>query len=193
MDFLTFREEILSCNDCETRFGFKPVPIIFGNNGSKIFQLSQAPSQNVHLTKKPFNDLTGKKLKYSWYQISDMTFYNPDNFYISAFSHCFPGKNKNGGDKVPTTYCAKKWLRQEMEVVNNEIYIIIGRKVSSYLFPSADYDELIFCDQLLNGKMTFVLPHPSPLNIAWFKKHPDFERERIVYIRKVVWKTLGLV
>lgn len=192
MSFLDFKNELLSCRDCEARFGFKPVPILFGSSSSKIYQISQAPSQNVHLTKKPFTDNTGKKLKYEWYQVSDETFYNPDNLYISSYSHCFPGKNKNGGDKVPTAYCANKWLEQEMGVIDNLLYIIIGRKISSYLFPGVAYEELIFRDQKLNGKTAFVLPHPSPLNAAWFKRNPDFEKNRMVYIRKEIWKVLGL-
>ena len=192
MVFSDFKAQLQQCSDCECRFGFKPIPIIHGNEMAKVFQISQAPSNNVHITKKPFNDNTGKKLKYEWYKITDDVFYNPCNFYISAFSHCFPGKNNKGGDKVPTKYCADKWLKREMELVDNVIYLIIGRKASSYLFPKIDYRELIFNDQNLNGKKAFVIPHPSPLNRDWLKKNQDFEKRRIVYIREVLWKSLNL-
>jgi len=192
MTFSEFEIQIRLCCDCEKRFGFKPIPIIHGDSNAKIFQISQAPSNNVHITKRPFNDNTGKKLKYEWYKITDSTFYNPANFYISAFSHCFPGKNNKGGDKVPTKYCADKWLRKEMSLVDNCIYVIIGRKASSYFFPKIEYRELIFNDQTLNGKKTFIIPHPSPLNRDWLKKNPDFEDKRILYIRRELWKTLNL-
>ena len=42
----------------------------------KIMQISQAPSLNVHNTLKPFNDLSGKKLREKWYDIDDETFYD---------------------------------------------------------------------------------------------------------------------
>lgn len=191
MNFITLREQILACTDCESRFGFKPIPIVHGEQSSKILQISQAPSQSVHLTQKPFNDSTGKKLRYEWYRISDEDFYNTKNFYISAIAHCFPGKNRNGGDNPPPKYCADKWLRKEIEFVNHEIVILIGKKAADYFFPKANYESLIFEDQLLNGKPTFILPHPSPLNMHWLKVHPEFEQGRLAEIRKVVWRTIG--
>ena len=65
MDFNELKENILACQDCKAKFGFSPVPIFHGNQHAKIMQISQAPSNHVHLTKKPFNDPTGAKLKYS--------------------------------------------------------------------------------------------------------------------------------
>jgi uracil-DNA glycosylase family 4 len=192
LDFERLKEGILRCNDCETKFGFKPIPIIHGNKYSKIFQISQAPSKNVHLTKKPFNDSTGKKLKYKWYQISDDIFYSKDNFYISALSHCFPGKNSKGGDNLPPISCAKQWLKKEIEIVKNELFIIIGGKAANFLFPNEDYNKLIFKNNTLNDILTIVLPHPSPLNIRWYKEHPEFEKERLPEIRQIIWNVLKI-
>ena len=192
MIFNELKTNILSCNSCIEKFGFKPIPIIHGNEKSKVFQISQAPSKNVHITGKPFNDHTGRKLKYQWYKISDDVFYNEDNFYISALSHCFPGKNTNGGDRLPPISCAKKWLQQEMNVVNNELFIIIGRKAANFLFPGGDYSDLIFNDQEINGKLALVIPHPSPLNIKWLKDNPEFETIRLPIIRRYLQNVLNI-
>ena len=54
--FLNLREQILSCRQCQSDFGFEPHPIVFGNPSAKIMQISQAPSRTVHNTGKPFND-----------------------------------------------------------------------------------------------------------------------------------------
>ena len=192
MNFDELTEAILKCNDCETKFGFHPIPILHGTVNSKIFQISQAPSHNVHLTRTPFNDSTGKKLKYEWYRVNDDVFYNKDNFYISALGHCFPGKNSKGGDKLPPKYCSDKWLRKEINLVNNILFIIIGAKAAKYFFPHSEYNDLIFRDSNLNGKTTIVLPHPSPLNIKWFKDHPDFESNRLPEIRAIILNILGV-
>jgi len=192
-NFSILRQSILDCTDCESKFGFKPIPIVHGSVNSRIFQISQAPSNNVHITRKPFNDSTGKKLKYDWYQIKDEVFYDEDNFYITSLSHCFPGKSKNGGDKLPPMSCAKKWLNKEIATVNNEIFIIIGGKAAKFLFPDMDYTELIFRDNIINNKLAIVLPHPSPLNVKWFKDHPEFEETRLPYIRNKVWEVLGII
>jgi uracil-DNA glycosylase len=52
MDFNEMKVKILMCQDCKGKFGFTPVPIFHGNERSKIMQISQAPSNNVHITKK---------------------------------------------------------------------------------------------------------------------------------------------
>lgn len=174
------------CKLCKERFGFEPHPIFFGNVNSKIVQISQAPSATVHETLKPFTDQSGKKLKYEWYQISDEEFYNPDNFYIAALAHCYPGKDKNGNDRMPPKICYETWIKKELELINNEIYVIIGAKSAKTFFPKDNFNELIFKDNYINGKLAIVLPHPSPLNIKWFKDHPEFMQNRIIKVRKKI-------
>jgi len=190
MTFEKLKQDILNCRACVEKFGFDPVPVVRGTANSKIMQISQAPSYNVHLTSKPFNDASGNKLKYQWYKITDEVFYNEDNFYITAMAHCYPGKNPKGGDKPPPLSCAKKWLLKEMEFVDNKLFIIIGSYASKFLFPKENFNDLIFKDNYIDGKLTLVLPHPSPLNIRWFREHPEFEAERLPYIREKVWSVL---
>ncbi|MCI5836104.1 MAG: hypothetical protein MR227_05420 [Firmicutes bacterium] len=49
-----------------------------------------------------------------------------------------------------------------------------------------DFNELIFKNNYFNEKLTIVLPHPSPLNIKWFKDHPGFMKKRILEVRKII-------
>lgn len=189
-NFSDLIKEIKSCRDCRSLFGFEPNPVFTGNENAKILQISQAPSQNVHNTSKCFNDASGKKLRGEWYQISDEDFYNDDNFYISGVGHCYPGKNPNGGDKKPPKHCADKWLHQEIKFVNSKIIVLIGRYPAQYFFPKMDFSELIFNNQEIDGKLTIVLPHPSPLNQKWFKDHPNFETKRLPEIRKIIHEVL---
>lgn len=189
-EFLELQKQIKECQECKEMFGFVPQPIVWGHQKAKIMQISQAPSLLVQETKRPFNDLSGKRLRKNWYQISDAMFYNQDFFYITSIAHCYPGKSKHGGDRIPPKNCAKKWLYQEMEIVDNEIFIVIGSHAAKFLFPNKNFTELVFHDQTLQGKLTFVLPHPSPLNQRWFKQHPDFEAKRITRIRNKIKSVL---
>jgi len=50
---------------------------------------------------------------------------------------------------------------------------------------------LAFKNLEINNTLCFVLPHPSPQNIKWFKDHPDFEKERLPSIRKAIRKIIG--
>ena len=178
------------CTICKENFGFDPHPIVLGNANSKIVQISQAPSATVNKTLKPFTDQSGKRLKYDWYQINDDIFYNPNNFYIAALAHCYPGKDKNGNDKIPPKICYDKWIKKELEYINNSLYIIIGAKAAKVFFPNENFNDLVFKNNYINNKLALVLPHPSPLNIKWFKDHPDFMNKRIIEIRNIIKEIL---
>ena len=179
-------KQIRKCTYCEEHFGFTPHPVVWGSENSKIVQISQAPSNNVHHSLKPFTDMSGKTLKYEWYQITDEIFYNQEYFYIGALAHCYPGKDKNGNDKLPPKCCFKKWVEKEIQYVNNEIYIIIGARAAKVFFPNKNFEELVFKNNYWNNKLTIVLPHPSPLNKRWLKEHPQFLNERIIEIRNII-------
>lgn len=78
--------------------------------------------------------MSGKTLKYEWYNISDDVFYDENNFYIAALAHCYPGKNKQGNDKNPPKCCFSRWILKELELIDNKMYIIIGAKAAKAFF-----------------------------------------------------------
>jgi uracil-DNA glycosylase family 4 len=190
LKFDELKKSILKCRECEEKFGFKPNPVVHGKAKTKIFQISQAPSKNVHMTGKPFTDASGKKLVEQWYGISYDKFYNEDNFYITALAHCFPGKTKSGGDRLPPSVCTKKGLIKEMDVVEKELYIVIGSRAAKFLFPNVDFKELVMNTYKLGDIDVIVLTHPSPLNIKWFKDNPEFYDYRLEEIRQRVKATI---
>lgn len=192
MKFDELKRNIINCKYCEDMFGFRPNPIFWGDINSKIVQISQAPSNNVNNSGKPFTDMSGKTLKYDWYKISDEDFYNTSNFFIGALAHCYPGKDKNGGDRLPPKCCFDKWVEKELKLINNDIYIIIGARAAKMFFPDEKFDDLVFNNNYYNNKLTLVLPHPSPLNKKWLKDHPDFMNKRIVDIRKTINEILDI-
>lgn len=191
--FNKLKQEILNCRRCREKFGFEPHPVVMGNANSRIIHISQAPSQNVYNTLKPWNDASGNRLRNEWYHISDEVFYNPDNFYFTSIAHCYPGKSSNGGDRLPPKICAKTWLVREIEAVNNKMFILVGSKAADFFFPNKDFTSLVFKDHVINGKSAYVLPHPSPLNIKWFKDNPDFLNVRVKEIETKVHEVLEMI
>jgi uracil-DNA glycosylase family 4 len=185
------QNQISRCRLCRDLFGFEPHPIVMGNHKAKIMQISQAPSKRVHETGLPFNDSSGKKLREEWYGISDKDFYNPDIFYITSMAHCYPGKSQGKGDRHPPKICSQQWLLKEMALVDNEIYIIIGRFAAEFFFPKEKLTSLVFENKQINGKPAYILPHPSPLNIKWFKDYPEFLNNRISNIQKEIKRIIS--
>ncbi len=168
----------------------EPRPVVHGNPGAPILQVSQAPGKKVHETGIPFNDASGRRLRQDWYQISDAQFYDPDLFYITSMGHCYPGKGKTG-DKKPPRCCFDLWTRREIELKpGTRMMLVIGREAASRLFPKREFTELVFQDQEYDGIPCYVLPHPSPLNVRWFRMHPEFETQRMPVIREKLHQVL---
>lgn len=180
------KTELRACRECQDLFGFEPRPVCMGNSSAKIMQVSQAPSIHVHNTGRSFNDISGRRLRGEWYKISDETFYDPNVFYITSVGHCYPGKSKHKGDNPPPKICAQKWLSREIDMVNNKMYILVGKAAADFFFPRADFTELVFSDHTIRGLPAYVIPHPSPLNVRWFKDNPDFERTRVEDVRNAI-------
>jgi len=185
--FLKFRQKIQKAALRE--FGKNIYPL-WGNQNAKIVSISQAPSLSVIKYQKPFFDKSGQRLRREWYKVSDEVFYNPDNFYFTAIGKAFPGKNKKGGDNKPDYNWANRWLKKELSFLSPKLFLVVGRVAAEFFFPKKDFTELVFADQELNGKPAIVLPHPSPVNIKWFKDHPDFEKKRLPVIRKYIHLSL---
>lgn len=102
----------------------------------------------------------------------------------------FPGKDKKGGDLKPSLKFAKEWLPKELSYLKPNLYLVIGRLAAEFFFPRRAFLDLVSSDQQINGKLALVLPHPSPLNIKWFKDNPTFEKLRIPIIRKYIHQSL---
>ncbi len=86
MKFEQLKEKIKNAITVKKNLDLSHIQFFWGNQNSKIVQISQAPSKNVHQNLKPFTDMSGKTLKYEWYKIADDDFYNTDNFFYWSIS-----------------------------------------------------------------------------------------------------------
>lgn len=191
-ELMNLQKQIVQCRLCRDTFGFEPHPIVQGTHRARIMQISQAPSKRVHQTGRPFHDASGKKLRGQWYRIPDEVFYHPDCFYIVSMAHCYPGKAPGGGDRRPPRICSEQWLQKEMALVGNELYLIVGGVAAAFFFPGEKMSSLAFEDRQINGKPAYILPHPSPLNMKWFRDYPQFEQKRVFEIQRAVHRVLGI-
>ena len=190
-----FQTRIKGCRYCKDSLGleFEPRPVVWGKGCAPIVIIGQAPSLSASLCGRPFSkdlttpDASGRRL-ISWLGVSERVFFDERVFYITGVAHCYPGRGK-GGDAPPPRVCAEMWLGEELSHLSPKLYIILGRHAASWAFPKRPFEELVFSDVSFRGKSAIVLPHPSPANRGWFRKHPGVE-SRLVKLKGLVREIL---
>ncbi len=164
------------CTHCPDMIG----PVILGRPvASKIIQIGQAPGPYEGRLGQPFAWTAGKTL-FKWYEsigADEETFRS--RVYMAAVCRCFPGKNPNGGDRVPSreeiTQCSE-WLRREVEILKPELVIPVGKLAIAQMLKAtrlADGVGQVHRVTYLGAEMDAIpLPHPSGLS-TWFKTEPS--------------------
>lgn len=195
MSLAEFQQRLKGCRYCRDvlGLGFEPRPVVWGKERAPIVIIGQAPSLSASLCGRPFSkdlekpDASGRRI-ISWLGVTEDVFFDQEIFYITGVAHCYPGRGK-GGDLPPPRVCAEKWLEEELSYLSPKIFIVLGRYAASWAFPKMSFEELVFGELRFKGKPAVVLPHPSPANRGWLKKHPRVER-RLVVLREIVRRVL---
>lgn len=175
------------CNDLP----LGPQPLLQASAEAKILIASQAPGSKTHEKGRPFDDLSGKRLR-QWLGVTEDQFYDPRLFAIIPMGFCFPGTGK-GGDLPPRPECAPAWREPLMQALPNvKLTLVLGQyaldwhlgeKKSRTLTETVQRWQEFWPDHL-------PLPHPSPRNIRWFKANPWFEEDVIPVLQERVSKLI---
>lgn len=154
--------------------------------------VGQAPGRRVHETGIPWNDPSGDRLR-DWLGMTRDEFYDASRIAIVPAGLCYPG-TVNGSDLPPRPECAPRWhppLRAAMPKV--ELTLLIGAYAHAYYLGKRRGRTLAETVQAWRdfGPGCFPLPHPSPRNRLWFKRHPWFDAEVVPALRERVGAVLG--
>jgi uracil-DNA glycosylase len=168
-------KELLACECCSKMVG--PVvtsrPVV-----SKIYLVGQAPGPHEGQLGRPFAWTAGKTL-FRWFSsigVDEEQFRS--RVYMAAVCRCFPGKTKQGGDRVPSPEeidaCAD-WMKREIEILKPELIIPVGRLAIERFVPAAPLSEIIGSQrrvEVFGHRCDLIaLPHPSGAS-TWFKREP---------------------
>ena len=183
--------DVRNCDICSEHLPLGPNPVLRANSKSRILIIGQAPGTRVHNTGIPWNDPSGDRLR-SWLQLNPDRFYDESNIAIIPMGFCYPGKGKSG-DLPPRPECAPLWHEQLLQQLPGlKLKLLIGKYSQDYYLGTRRQTLAAtvasFADYLPDW---FVLPHPSPRNIRWFKNHPWFEADVLPALRKQVASALG--
>lgn len=172
--------KITKCHLCEK---MQSQSVVGNPVMSKILLIGQAPGIKERDIRKPFAWTAGKTL-FKWFasiNVDEALF--REFIYMTAVCRCFPGKKlvnglPKGGDRVPDKEEIKNcsnWLKKEVEYLQPELIIPVGKLAISEIMPVNKLDEII--GQCFNlefyGHKTDIIPLPHPSGAStWHQRDP---------------------
>jgi uracil-DNA glycosylase len=118
------------------------------------------------------------------------TFYDPNQVAMMPMGFCYPGKGKSG-DLPPRKECAPKWHDALLkELPNIQTIVLIGQYAQKHYLAGSDFlkqhptltERVRHTQDAPDG--IICLPHPSPRNQIWLKKHPWFNQDILPYLQQ---------
>lgn len=178
------------CRVCEAHLPRGCRPLLQGSRSSRVLLISQAPGAAAHESGVPWDDRSGDRLR-DWLGVSKEEFYDASLIGILPMGFCYPGKGKSG-DLKPRPECAPTWhpkLLPGFEGVR--LTIFIGRcAFERYLSDEFEsLTEAVRANERLLPERA-AMPHPSPRNNIWLKRHGWFVDETVPRLRECVQKAM---
>ena len=183
--------ELRACTHCEPALPLGARPIFQLDRRAPILIASQAPGRITHAKGRPFDDVSGDRLR-GWLGVTREQFYDPRCFAILPMGLCFPGTGASG-DLPPRPECAPLWRRRLLDALPHvRLTLAIGSHALGWHLQSrASVDTLVtgWREGLAQGLLP--LPHPSPRNQRWLRQRPWFEAEVLPALRAAVAEALA--
>lgn len=188
--FAKLLSEVRACTACAQHLPCGPRPVLQADAAAKLLIAGQAPGSKVHATGIPFDDASGQRLR-AWLDIDSATFYDASKIAILPMGFCYPGKGKSG-DLPPRAECAPLWREPLLERLTQlELSVVVGQYAQAHHLP----EEVSLTEAVRHWRRhwprVIALPHPSPRNNLWLKRHPWFEAEVVPALQQRVREILG--
>ena len=183
---------VRACRACEAHLPLGPRPVLRARETARILIVGQAPGVRVHTTGIPWSDPSGERLR-GWMGIGKAVFYDESRIAIIPMGYCYPGRG-TGGDLPPRRECAELWLEQLLSRLPQlELTLLIGQYAQRHFLGSRRKPSLAETAKAWReyAPQFMPLPHPSPRNQPWFKRHPWFARQLVPELRARI-KTLSV-
>lgn len=184
-------EEVRACRLCAAHLPFPPRPVLRARATARLLIVGQAPGVRVHQTGIPWNDPSGDRLR-DWLGLSREAFYDESRIAIIPTGFCYPGKGQRG-DLPPRPECAPRWhplLRAALPEVR--LTLLIGGHAQAYYLGRRRREALAATVRAWREYLPEFapLPHPSPRNVLWLRRHSWVESQVVPAVRRLVHRVL---
>ncbi|AKJ26737.1 uracil-DNA glycosylase family protein [Caldimonas brevitalea] len=182
--------DVQGCTLCAAHLPHGPRPVLQLHPDARILIAAQAPGRKVHETGIPFNDASGERLRH-WMGVDRATFYDARRIAIVPMGLCFPGSARQG-DLPPRRECAPQWRTRLLQPLRQlQLTLVVGRYAQSWHLSDAGRGVTEVVQGWREHLPTVIpLPHPSPRNQLWVRRHPWFEAELLPVLRERVAEVL---
>lgn len=168
---------------------------------SRVMSVGQAPGTKEPVLGRPFAWTAGKTL-FGWFERacgwSEADFRS--RVYMAAVARCFPGKTKQGGDRVPDPQeiaACQNWLAAEVEILAPALIIPIGKLAIEQFITFEKLTDVIgkqFTVSKFGHTFDLIpLPHPSGAS-PWHRMEPGktlLEKALRLITRHPAWPAGG--
>ncbi|MBR9923211.1 MAG: uracil-DNA glycosylase family protein [Bacteroidetes bacterium] len=180
-------KEAKNCTICAEHLPEGPRPVFSLHPEARVAIIGQAPGRKVHASGIPWDDASGNRLR-QWLNVDKDAFYEAANFAILPMGFCYPGSGKSG-DLPPRKECAPTWHEPMLNMMPDlRLTLLIGNYAQPYYL--GDRMERNMTETVKNWRNYIPeflpLPHPSPRNVAWFKRNPWFEGDVLPWLQMTV-------
>jgi len=180
-------KEARACRVCAPHLPLGPKPVFLVGAGAHLMIVGQAPGRRVHRTGIPWNDPSGDLLR-AWLRMDLAQFYDTRRIAILPTGLCYPGSGKRG-DLPPRPECAPLWHpRFRAALPGIRLTLLVGMHAQAYYLGKRRKKTMAQTVRAFRDYLPefFPLPHPSPRNRLWMRKHPWFVKEVVPALQRRV-------
>jgi uracil-DNA glycosylase len=190
-DYPALIARVRACRLCEPALPLGARPVLQADEGARILVVGQAPGRRVHASGLPFDDPSGDRLL-DWMGIDRETFYDARRIACLPMGFCYPGTGRSG-DLPPRPECAEAWRLELLAGLRQlRLTLVIGQYARRWHLPA---ERGSLADTVRRWReyapALLPLPHPSPRNNLWLRRHPWFEAEVVPALRERVREALA--
>jgi uracil-DNA glycosylase len=181
-------DEVRQCRVCAADLPLGPRPVLRASPSARLLIIGQAPGTKVHESGVPWHDPSGDRLR-DWMAMDRDVFYDEARVAIIPMGFCYPGRDKNGGDKPPRPECAPLWHARLLATLPAlELTLLVGAYAQRHYLRQRAGRTVTATVAAWRDCLPryFPLPHPSWRTRAWARRNPWFEMEVVPELRRRV-------